>query len=205
MKTSEMDWSVLKGSAVVLAITLLVSGAMVWMSISFKADMRRAFEQDNQRFQVQSRRYLTVDEEEQTIKEYLPKYQLLGRRGIVGDERRLNWTETLRNVSQRLRLPSLRYNIEPREVYDPDFYNQGGAFQLYASTMRISLGMLHEGDLLRFLDGLRQQALGTFSVDSCALRRSGNEIRMEPDAVNFQADCKLLWITLNKPATESFR
>jgi hypothetical protein len=64
------------------------------------------------------------------------------------------------------------------------------------SVMKIRLPLLHEGDLLRFLDTLKRQQVGLFLVDQCALDRvnqAGGSPRYQPNLV---AECTLTWITL---------
>lgn len=164
MKQSDFDWSVLRGAALLFVFTLIVSGGLVTISYYFKEDMHGIFEQDNRHFQSQSRRYLAVDEEEQVIREYLPRFRELKRQGIIGEEHRLDWAENLRRISEHLKLSSLRYSMEPRETYTAHYTLDTGSFEVYASSMRLTMGLLHEGDLLRFLEVLDARALGKFKI-----------------------------------------
>jgi hypothetical protein len=199
MKRLELDWSVLRGASILLVLTVLFSGSLVWASYYYRDQMRVDFLKDNSRFQRESRRYLAVDEEDQLIRQYLPLYRDLEEQGVIGPEHRLNWTETLRKVGVGLKLPSLRYSIEPQETYTPPYTLSSGAYQTYASAMQLHMGLLHEMDLFRFLDHLERNALGRFTVDECSFRRQRGEIDLNAATANISAECRLSWITLRKP------
>ncbi len=65
--------------------------------------------------------------------------------------------------------------------------------------MKISLGLLHEGDLMRFLGTLARQGLGVFAVNQCSLEHLVSGGGNQP---NLRAECELAWITLRPKAVE---
>jgi hypothetical protein len=75
---------------------------------------------------------------------------------------------------------------------------RAGPFRVYASTMRLSAGLVHEEDLLRLLEALERRAAGSFNVESCTIRR-GRAGELAPFGENLQADCSLQWFTVRKP------
>ena len=199
MRLPEIDWSVLRGALLLFGVTLVLAVALIGGGQWFHDGMRSRFEQEQRRFQTNSRRYLSVDEEERLIGTYMPRYQGLEHSGVVGDEHRLAWVETLRAVSSELRLPDMRYEVQPQKVYQPPVPLPTGGLRVYGSTMRVSLGLLHEDDLFRFLDALGSQSLGSFSVEHCDLRRSAGGGQADPARANLDASCDLLWVTIRKP------
>jgi hypothetical protein len=199
MRLPEIDWSVLRGSLVFAGIAIAVSAALVIAGFGFQEAAQARFDKEQRRFQANSRRYLTVDEEERLIGTYLPRYRSLETAGVVGEEQRLAWVETLREVSAGLGLPGLRFEVMPQRDYQPLVPVSTGSHKLYASTMRVSLDLLHEEDLLRFLDALTARALGRFDVERCALRRVGTALQTDPTKANVSAECDLVWYTLRKP------
>ncbi len=200
MDRRDIDWSVLRGSVVLLVITLVAGSVMVTASAYFKAEQEQAFQTEQRRFLSASRRYLSVDEEERLIREYLPRFEQLTAAGLIGEERRLQWLETLRRVKEELRLPSLQYSISPRGEYEPPDKLPRSDFEPYASAMELTAGLVHEADLFRLFDGLEKNAQGRFSVDSCSLSRRGRGDTPQPDEANLAASCRLLWITLRNPS-----
>ena len=202
MERRDIDWRVLRGSALVLAATLAVTGGAIYGAGYFKAAMESAFERDQRRFLSASRQYLALDEEERIIREYLPRFRELEAAGLIGEERRLNWTESLRRVSAELKLPSLSYAIAPREPYEPPVDIQARGYEPFASRMGLNAGLVHGEDLFRLFQALERRAKGLFNVEACTLRRGSRSGSLGPDQANVNADCELLWFTLRKPSPE---
>lgn len=200
MERRDIDWGVLRGAIIVLAVTLLVSVSVVVASEYFEAQQAEEFKKEQRRFLTASRKYLSVDEEERLVRQYLPRFEQMAAEGLIGEEQRLQWLETLRRVKAELRLPSLQYTISPRDEYEPPEKLPKGDFEPFASRMEITAGLVHAGDLLRLFDSLDRQANGIFSVDECALSRRGRDAAQPAaDAANLMANCRLSWITLRNP------
>jgi len=199
MRLSEIDWSVLRGAMVGLALSVLASGAIFYAAFEFSEGVSREHQQRRAQLQRAQGEYQAVDEEQQVMDAYLPRFRALEEQGVVGEERRLDWVEALRDAAARLKLPSLRYEIAQQEVYEPELPLPESAFEVHASSMFLEMGLLHEGDLIAVLRELDRNASGLYSVSSCDLRRGGSGIRMEPKAENVLASCELRWFTVRKP------
>ena len=119
MRLPDVDWSVLRGSLILGVFALAASVALVGGGQWFHKETQARFDKEQRRFQTNSRRYLAVDEEERLIATHLPSYRKLEQSGVVGEEQRLAWIETLREVSASVRLPSMRYEIQPQKEYQP--------------------------------------------------------------------------------------
>lgn len=193
MGYTRADWVVLRGALGVFVICALLSAVMLAASHVFAQDMESEYRTLHGRFRDASRKYLSVDQDERTIAERYPAFLELGRRGVIGDEHRLNWVEVLREAGTELGLPALEFRIEPQEVHVPGFPLATGAFDLRMSRMHLSLGLMHEGDLKRLLDLLDRRAEGLYSVRECAARRV--EDAANPD-VGITTECTLEWYTL---------
>lgn len=198
-KESDMDWQVLKLSMIMFSICLLIAGSLIGASYYFNSGMENEFKKSKQLFQSISKRYLDIDEEEQLLLDYYPKFVSLYNDGIIGKEKRLNWIEALRHSGESVNVPSLSYSIESQAEYAPSYSVDYGGFKLYASEMQLVLGLLHEGDLFNLLAELANNAKGLFTVNECSIRQSGNEIKFEKDTVNVSTVCTMQWITINLP------
>ncbi len=138
--------------------------------------------------------------EEAKIKEQSAVLARLQRRGAVGEEQRLAWVELLKTISERRRLPELRYEIAPQRALDA---LPGSAMAFYASAMKMHAKLLHEEDLTRLLGDLQQQAGPLIAIRSCQLSRLA---RTRGDVVaHLQADCLLDWITLRSVGQDNAR
>ena len=133
--------------------------------------------------------------EETEIKQKSAVFSGLQARGVIGEEQRLEWVELLKTIRDRRRLLDLQYEIAPQRALDAA---PGSAFTFYASTMKIQLKLLHEEDLTRLLDDLRQQARALIQVKSCTVSRLP---RGSADGTaQLLADCQIDWITLRETA-----
>ncbi len=67
------------------------------------------------------------------------------------------------------------------------------------STMQLNLDMLHEGDLLNLLNGLKAQT-APFIVRECEMKRPvGAKINATNVVANLSAACEIDWLTLRDP------
>jgi len=193
MGYTRADWSVLRGALGVFVICVLLSVMMLGATHFFGESMASEFRNHHGRFRDASRKYLSVDQDERTIAEYYPAFIDLYRRGIIGDEHRLNWVEVLGEAATDLKLPSLDYEIEPQQPFVADPPLASSAFDVRVSRMHLALGLMHEGDLRRLLGVLEQRAEGLFSVRDCAARRIVDPAH---PGSNISTECVLEWYTL---------
>ena len=76
---------------------------------------------------------------------------------------------------------------------------QVGDYQVFATSMQLQLGLLHEEDLIRLLSKMRDGVNGLFGVSGCRLTRGRGPIRAEVDAANVEARCVINFITIRAP------
>ena len=126
----------------------------------------------------------------------MPAFRALRAAGVIGEERRLAWIESLRAVAARVGLPSLRYRIEPRTPYEAGLGLEIGPFRSFSTVVRLEAGLLHEGDLERLFRDLAIRDAGLYRIERCEVRRAGPTFVMRSGAVNLTAECDLRWITL---------
>ncbi|MEI7429178.1 MAG: hypothetical protein WCL27_01900 [Betaproteobacteria bacterium] len=136
-----------------------------------------------------------VRNEENEIKEKSATFSRLQARGVIGEEQRLEWVELLKEIREKRRLIDLEYEILPQRSLDT---NPGSGFAFFTSSMKMQLKLLHEEDLTRFIDDLRQQAKALVQIRSChvsRLPRSSGEIGMPAQLL---ADCQIDLLTLRE-------
>lgn len=197
MSQQKLDISVLRGALGVFVICLTVAGVMLATSFYFREQMNSQNDLQQTRFRDVSRQYLSVDEDERVIADYLPKFRNLYDHGILGQEKRLNWLETLKIAGDKVRPPKLAYEIHAQKEYFPDYPINKGAFDINASEMDLTLGLLHEGDLFDVLEILNENALGLFSVSACEIYRPDVVASSETIAERIEANCQLRWFTVD--------
>ncbi len=199
MNLSLIDWRVLRGAMVLLLVSLLISGGLVFAAEWFNDTVQASFRQQQKNLVAVRSSYQQVDGEKLIMEAYLPLYGELVRAGVIGPEQRLTWVEALRGAAQELSLPSLRYEIRAQKQWQPQLPLEIGLHRIYRTEMTLDMGLFHEGDLPRVLQALESKSRGLFSVDECSLARNAPLFGMDPHRANMNAACVLHWFTLRLP------
>lgn len=131
------------------------------------------------------------------ILRYLPDYQKLQQGGFVGGERRIEWIEGLRASNKKAGLFGVTYQMDVRKPFP--LLGQGNpiAPSLRHSPMKLSMGLVHEGDLMRFLQLLSAQPVGMFFLTGCTIDRPPRSDAPAPRHANLTAQCDLSWLTVD--------
>jgi hypothetical protein len=187
----------------VLLVTLVgVVMAVKWTEERAQAAQRNLDAQQTQMREAQIRVQKSGAEKDLIIR-YLPDYQQLGALGFIGNEQRINWLDALRNANQKGGLFGINYDISARQPYPHAALLAPGSVNVMQSVMKLRFQMLHEEDLLKFLEYLSEQNAGVFVVNHCSMRRTSTNVtvRFQP---NMSAECQLAWITAQPaPAAET--
>ena len=191
-----IEWRALRGSVFLVACAAAIGVAMAGGALRFHAEASRGYDREKDRLETVRARYRTVDAQKRQIETWLPEYRSLQAAGVVGEERRLEWIETLRAAAARAGLPSLRYRIEPRTPYEAGPGLETGGHGVFSTVVRIEAGLAHEGDLERLMGALAAAGTGLFRIERCSVRRTGPDFVMRAGAINLGAECDLRWITL---------
>jgi len=196
------DLGALRGPLLLLAVVAAVGAA----GIRYTAGLVRIAEAEMNRQKISLQdarnRYQRSGDEKDTIVRYLDSYEKLQREGVVGEEQRINWVDGLRLANIRSELFGVDYQIGIQQAYAGVGELDAGGVKLRQSVMKIRAPLLHEGDLLRFLATLESQRVGLFTVNQCAIDRTGpvgSAPRYQP---NLSAECDLAWITLVEESTK---
>lgn len=186
---------------VLLTVVALVAGAIYYTDLLAK-QAATALAQQKTAFQSAQSRMRQSGDEKNTIVQYVDKYRELEKSGFAGEEQRINWLDALRNANAKAELFGVNYQIGVQHPYPYASEFDPGGIALQESIMELDMRLLHEGDLLRFLDALRAQQVGLFHVKECTLLRTDKTeaLRNQP---YLSAKCDLVWITArpNTPAT----
>lgn len=199
MKFSEIDWSILRGSLILLVISVVVATVALSASYRFWGEQDVVLKRASSALSSARSQYHALDDEEDIIATYLPRYASLEEEGIIGRERRLDWIDVLRETARTVQVPRLEYAIDAQRAFDVGWDLRVGDYSVYASSMRLNLGLLHEGDLLRFLGDLSKNAPGLFGVTGCDMQRASDALAKDAQSTNVRATCVLKFITIRGP------
>jgi hypothetical protein len=154
-----------------------------------------------QRIDVQAK-LASANEEEREIKANLQQYQALAARGIIGEEKRLDWIDTITAIKNERRLFNIGYSIEPQKELDYPGFARGGGVKFVFSRLKIEMPLLHEEDLLNFIDDLAKRGRSYLSARSCDVQRAERGSGGTTLTPRLRATClfDLITISNSKPA-----
>lgn len=198
MAIEAKDWIKLKIPLIKLGIVVFVSLCCIAAADYFSSQQAESLQQQTLLLSNAQQRFRASGAEKETIITYLPQYKALIANGFVGEERRIEWVELLRELHKNEKLFGISYAINQQEVYQPVFASSLGGFKLYRSVMKLELDMLHEGDILRLTESLGAASASRFILRDCELTRlnAGLSLQLTP---NMHAKCELDWLTLREP------
>jgi hypothetical protein len=177
-------------------VVLLMAGAWLvfWVQERSAAEARILAAARLERSQVKER-LMRIAEEEREVREKLKVYQQLKDLGILGEEQRLEWADAMSRIRAELELPDLRYRVE-RQRPLVSLPGKPGTVDFFASTMRVDLALLHEGDLFAFLWALRTSGKAYYAVRRCVVSRTGQSAGVASLAPRLRAECEIDLITI---------
>ena len=143
-------------------------------------------------------RYINMVKDIDLLEQYRNLYTGYKSSGLVGEERRLSWIESLENTNKVLKLPTLSYSLLPQEKFIRPGLKVKSGVELSGSAMELTMGLLHEEDILAVLEGLRLSIKNLFTVESCSLSRSGKVgVPLNTKKTNLRSECTIRWVTIN--------
>jgi len=177
---------------------LLMAGSFLLLA----ASTYNYWQQDNKlqlaklNFSAQQELNFDAQNSEDILVDELENYWALRDKGYIGDARRLQWVETVRQLASEYRIPDIQFTLENSQLLTED----DGAFwspnvSMRMTTMKIVMRMAHEGDLYQFMNGMQNTAKGLFDVNYCDLKWSLAESD-EESLTRLNGVCELHWITL---------
>jgi hypothetical protein len=198
MTLSGDDLKRLRGALLLLVMVAGAGAAAVYASLKYVHAQRIATRAAEQQAADARKRVRFVRNEKEDLQIYYPKYQALMERGVVGLDRRLDWVEAVEALGKRHGLFSLRYSLGAQKPLDvPAAAPARPGFEISVSPMSLEIAALHEGQLLDFLDSLRQEIKGLGLLERCTMERTGSlrELRFAPQ---IKATCTVGWVTLRE-------
>jgi hypothetical protein len=140
-------------------------------------------------------RLMRIAEEEKEVIDKLEVYRRLQSLHILGEEQRLEWADAMTRIRTTRELLDLRYNVGRQRLL-ASAPGKPANVDFYASTMKVDIALLHEGDLLGFLHDLRESGNAFYSVRRCLITRTGIAATGTSIVPRLRADCEVDLITI---------
>lgn len=183
----------LKLSLLLVLLALALAGVGVVWSQTAARDAQAARTQQQAARNAAQQALDRSRDQQRLIETHLDAYQALAVRGFVGAEDRLAWIEAVQLANRAVGLSGLEYRFSPRAPAD---HGLAHGLPLGQTTMALTMPLLIETDLPRFLAALRARAPGIYRVRSCRLSRPGREAFEAVNLPRLQAECELRWYTV---------
>lgn len=179
-----------------LLVALLGAGAglILWTQAEQKATARQLAAARAERSQARER-LTRIAEEEKEVNDKLEVYRRLKSLHILGEEQRLEWADAMTRIRTARELLDLRYLVDRQRLLIAIAGKPAGV-EIYASTMKVDIALLHEGDLLGFLRELRESGNAYYSIKRCAITRTGTAPTGTSIVPRLRAECEIDLITI---------
>ncbi len=195
---SNIDWFYLRRPLIILALALLVSAGVVVAGYYYENSQREQYEVALSKLNSTHQLYTNIVNDIDLLDQYRNRYSEYKSSGLIGEERRLSWIESLESTNEVLRLPTLTYNLNPQEDFKRPGFKLERDVSVMSSPMDLTIGMLHEEDLFALLEGLRLSIRNLFTVDSCSFVRQGPVDRsLDTRQANLRTQCTIRWVTID--------
>jgi hypothetical protein len=194
----KVDWNYLKSPLIIFGIAILIAAGLTITGFEYEQAQEVKYQRALSALRSTHTNYRKLVNDLNLLEQYRTIYNGYKKSGLVGEEHRLSWVESLETTNQVLRLPRLAYSLEPQgEFRRPGFVERAGV-SVRSSSMDLTLGLLHEEDLFALLEGLRQSIKNLFTVESCSLIRPGySDGPLSTKSTNLEAQCRLRWMTID--------
>ncbi len=201
MKFSTKDLPHIRGLLIMLALALILGAVLIYVSDGVLTQAQQSKIIADREWSEALRKLERTKNEQEDLQGYYHQYQNLVEQNVIGQERRLDWIETIEKIRNQLNIFSVKYKLEPQETLNLENNSTSNSFDLHRSNMTLDFSLLHEGQLLNFFDALSEEAKGMYLLENCTLTRNDlvRQLRFVP---NLQAECTLGWITLNEKNAE---
>ncbi|MDO8908507.1 MAG: hypothetical protein Q7W55_08405 [Pseudohongiella sp.] len=202
------DWMMLRVPGLVLACCLVLAATMYFVANIILGQSTQAMANTSRELQRVQTAIEQISMEEETVVRYIDRYFLAESSGALREENRLELLEKFANIRESLHFFPLTVEIESqaqaRLEYSPDDPLPGEALALNASVIRLSTGLLHEGDFVKFFSEL-SRIDSIFQPIRCELVEQSSQTGGFSSLIEYiNTECSLVWYSIDlAPETDS--
>ncbi len=194
----DIDWFYLRRPLLLLLAAILVSAALAFVGWKYESLQNEEYQTALSQLQSTHRIYRNIVNDIDLIDQYRSLYNEYKSSGLVGEERRLSWIESLEATNDVLRLPTLNYALNPQEEFERPKFRPKRGVEVKSSPMELNMGLMHEEDLFALLEGLRLSIRNLFTVDACLIARDTPVDRsLDTRRSNLRSSCLIRWVTID--------
>ncbi len=189
MKLSKKDLSLFPASLIALTAALIAGIMLIFLSATHTGRIVQEWQTTQHQLHAAQSELLRAQQQQSTLAQFLDAYQTAVNQHLIGDEDRANLVEYLDKLREQKITKDFHYHISAQKRYTGSADIDTGNFDLYYSEIKLRFDLLHEGQLLDFLQVLHTQNNGRYFLESCEMKRNINK-------TSLKATCTGIWITL---------
>jgi hypothetical protein len=189
------DFPAIRKATVIFLLCIVIGAALVTGSQYLLDNQLEAVAQAQAQDNKSRDTLRQAENERDDMRDFQPKFMQLAARGFVGTEKRLDWMESILAIQKNARLQPINYEISEQQIFQVDPSIAMGALELRGSKMLVKMNLLHEVDLLVFLDELKKGQL--YDLQNCTITRLP-EPAPGKLAPLLSAECALYWVTIGQ-------
>ncbi len=195
---NKIDWRYMRQPLIIFVLSVMVAVSMGVFGFQYESSQIERYDKAVGTLSATHTRYIDLVNDIDLLEQYRNLYSGYKSSGLVGEERRLSWIESLENTNKVLKLPTLTYNLLPQEKFTRPGLKVKSGVELNGSAMKLTMGLLHEEDILAVLEGLRLSIKNLFTVESCSLSRSTKiGVPLDTKNTNLSSKCTIRWVTID--------
>jgi len=178
---------------------IVLTAFIVWFVFyqSYENKMQR-HEQLNNDLTLQVNRFNKLSDLSVLIENYGDRFNKFMPVSRYENENRLYWLDQLELIRVRHKIPKLRYEISPRQPYKyKDGLIKDKGIKVHVSNMKLTMGLMHIGDLTSVLEDIDQIESSVKLVTSCEMRllNTSKKSSLVSTRENIEAICHIKWFT----------
>ena len=191
---SKQGFRALRAAWILLGLSIVATAAIGAGGVWFLERGKREGAGSQLRVREARARLEAVRRERDNLAESAEVFRTLAERGILAEERRLDFIEKVADLRRRHQLATVEYEIAPQRQLPGAAY---GSIDVLSSRVKVRIRALHEGDVLAMLNELATSQKGLYPLERCTLRRLDEALAtsLRP---RVEAECQLQWITLKE-------
>ena len=201
MKIPIIDYSLLKIQLIIFLASAVCTGILAFWANGIIGNTNQAFSQIEQKVSSTSEqlhhRLEGIEIYNNIHQQYLALY---GADYQKPDK--LHWMEQLQKQAEQLQLTSLTYNIKARTEDQALGSALTEDFTVFSTAIEFKAGLVHDAELLQFIDRLKSVGLDQFSVEQCQLALVQQQAVFLSGKANISAQCLLEWYEIERKKTD---
>ncbi len=195
---NNIDWRYLQQPIIIFIFSVMIATAMGVVGYHYESTQIVKYDKAVETLGTTHTLYINMVNDIDLLEQYRNLYSGYKSSGLIGEERRLSWIESLENTNKVLKLPRLSYRLMPQEKFIRPGLKVKRGVELSGSAMELSMDLLHEEDILAVLEGLRLSIKNLFTVESCSLLRSSRVgVPLNTKKANLRSICTIRWVTID--------